>query len=615
MKRTIAFLAALVLLLTLHLPVQAAEATIDTERTGSITLYKYDLTSATGNGVPVSSFVATGETNSAAESTLADYAICGVQFTYLKVAEVVNLTTTSVVGNSSVSLLYAMTIGDRTAALLSTIGLSYEDAYRTDESFCYFTSDVLNYAISAVMNHASAAKNDLENYVKSNGGTTLDETDAMGKAVASDLSLGLYLMVETYVPENVTCTVNPFFVSVPMTTSNGEKWLYDVTIYPKNETGKPTLEKTVREAMEDTGKKTDYTHMATASIGDEVEYEILSKLPTITSEATYLTVYTFVDTMSKGISYNRGDVTLNFYTDLLMQKEVAHWTEDDGKFSVQYDEDGEGSTMTITLTQEGLAEVNRTTTIYPSGSVCSGYSDCYLVIRYAATINNEAVLGDEANPNLVTLKWKRTNTAYYDILEDDCHVYSYGIDLLKQFHGANAQDADGNFSKVKFILRNETDDYFLSADLIDGVYYIRDHVEEKDATVFSPDAEGKILIRGLEDDIYRLKEIATDHGYQLLAEEVKIEIIVSESAAICDVCGRSLLTATAKVTDQEVTMEADGASSQAFVPLTIINNHGFDLPPTGSQGTWFLSILGIAGMAVCGVLLALLLKKRKQNTA
>ena len=129
MKRTIAFLAALVLLLTLHLPVQAAEATIDTERTGSITLYKYDLSFATGNGVPVSSFVATGETNSAAESALADYAICGVQFTYLKVAEVVNLTTTSVVGNSSVSLLYAMTIGDRTAALLSTIGLSYEDAY------------------------------------------------------------------------------------------------------------------------------------------------------------------------------------------------------------------------------------------------------------------------------------------------------------------------------------------------------------------------------------------------------------------------------------------------------------------------------------------------------
>lgn len=294
---------------------------------------------------------------------------------------------------------------------------------------------------------------------------------------------------------------------------------------------------------------------------------------------------------------------------------LAHWTEDDGKFSVQYDEDGEGSTMTITLTQEGLAEVNRTTTIYPSGSVCSGYSDCYLVIRYAATINNEAVLGDEANPNLVTLKWKRTNTAYYDILEDDCHVYSYGIDLLKQFHGANDQDADGNFSKVKFILRNETDDYFLSADLIDGVYYIRDHVEEKDATVFSPDAEGKILIRGLEDDIYRLKEIATDYGYQLLAEEVKIEIIASESAAICNVCGRSLLTATAKVTDQEVIMEADGASAQAFVPLTIINNHGFDLPPTGSQGTWFLSILGIAGMAVCGVLLALLLKKRKQNTA
>ena len=44
-------------------------------------------------------------------------------------------------------------------------------------------------------------------------------------------------------PENVISTCNPFFVSLPMTTMDGKNWNYDVTVYPKNQTGNPTLEK------------------------------------------------------------------------------------------------------------------------------------------------------------------------------------------------------------------------------------------------------------------------------------------------------------------------------------------------------------------------------------
>ena len=82
-------------------------------------------------------------------------------------------------------------------------------------------------------------------------------------------------------------------------------WVYDVTVYPKNQTGDPTLEKTLREQAADTGKNngtsgiTDgFAHTGTASGGDTVEYQIISTLPAITSESTYLTTYTFVDTLS-----------------------------------------------------------------------------------------------------------------------------------------------------------------------------------------------------------------------------------------------------------------------------------------------------------------------------
>ena len=617
MKKTIALLAAAVLLLTLIVPAYAAGVTIDTSKTGSFTIYKYDMTTATGNGINLSSFVADGERDSAAEAALAPYAIQGVKFTYLKVADVGNLTTQPEDGKADVSLLYAMPATNKTAALLNALGLSYQDAYTSEGTNYYFTSDVLNAAVRNVMSDSTAAKNTLESYIKANGGTTLAETDANGRTTATGLPLGLYLIVETYVPENVTCTVNPFFVSVPMTTVDGAEWMYDITLYPKNETGNPTLEKTVRESREDTGKIDSYEHTATASIGDVVDYQIVSKLPTITSAASYLMTYTYVDTLSKGITYNKQDVTVSFYSDAALENEITSWTEEDGKFTVTYGTSGDSTTMTVAMTADGLNEINSAKTVYPAaGSVASGYADCYMVVRYSCTINADAVLGDAGNPNEVTLEWRRTNSDYYDTLKDDCHVYTYGLDLSKKFHDEKDADADGNFANVKFVLRNDTDGYFVSAELGDGIYYVTDHLaDEKDATVFVPDADGKIIIRGLEDDVYYLKETATDKGYQLLAEEIKIEITVAESSSICTVCGKALLTATAKVSDKTVTMLADDTSVNALVPLTIINNHGFDLPPTGAQGTWLLSVFGIIGMVACGSAIILMLKKRSKNAA
>ncbi len=617
MKKTISLLVALVMLLALAVPAFAAGATINYDQTGSLTLYKYDMTSATGNGVELSSFVATGVKDNTAETALAPYAIQGVKFSYLKVADISNQTTAPEEGKADVSLLYGMVANDKTAALLTALGLSYDDAYTNDGTTYYFTSDKLNHAVNAVMSDSTAAKNVLENYIKANGGMTMDETDANGYTSASDLPLGLYLIVETYVPENVTCTVNPFFVSLPMTTVDGTEWMYDVTLYPKNETGNPTLEKTVRENAEDTGKTEEYAHTATASIGDVVDYQIVSKLPTVTSEASYLTTYTYVDTLSKGIAYNKEDVTISYYTDAALTREITSWTEADGKFTVTYGTAAnDATTMTIAMTADGLREINASKTVYPAGSVASGYSTCYMVINYSATVNNDAVLGDSGNPNEVELTWKRTNTAYYDTLKDDCHVYTYGIDLLKKFHDENDTDADGNFANVKFVLRNDTDTYFVAADLIDGVYYAKDHVaEETDATVFVPDEDGKIIVKGLENDVYYIKETATDSGYQLLADEIKVEIVAAESDTLCGVCGKALLTASAKVNDQDVTMLEDNNSVNALAPLTIINNHDFDMPRTGANGTWLLSILGIVGMAACAVALIVLLRKKHGQDA
>ena len=69
------------------------------------------------------------------------------------------------------------------------------------------------------------------------------KTNANGMVQFTDLSVGLYLVVETSKPATVTEPVAPFLVSIPMTrvttdTNAQKQWLYDVVVYPKNSTHK-----------------------------------------------------------------------------------------------------------------------------------------------------------------------------------------------------------------------------------------------------------------------------------------------------------------------------------------------------------------------------------------
>ena len=563
--------------------------TIDPTKEASLSIYKYDITKAGNDGAwDAESYVSTGLHDDAVIDKLSKYAIQGVEFTYLRIADI-TMNNEVVDGQRQVGVLYGFDSSDRSTAVLSAIGLTGADAHKTENGVNYFTSDVLNNKLSTALTaNATTVKNALEAAVK-NGGVAMTETDATGHASADQMEQGVYLVVETCVPENVTSTCNPFFVSLPMTTIDGAAWNYDVTVYPKNQTGNPTLDKTVREAKNSTGKNTGsltdigdgYAHAATASVGDTVDYQIISNLPAITSKATSLSEYTYVDTLSKGIRYNKNDVVIEFFKDAGCTDKIATWDESSGKFAVAYDD--AANTMTIRMTETGLSEINEAATVY-TDSVTRGYSDCTMRITYAATLTADAKMGDTDNPNEVVLTWKRTNTTYFDTLKDCCHVYTYGIDVLKQF-----SDNGGNLRNVKFRLHNDIDDCYIIADLKSGVYYAKGFAEKKaDATTFVPNSSGHIVVKGLEDDAYSLTEIATDKGYVLLKEAVKIAIKTAENGQ-CEKCGTKLLTASATVNGKDVTM-SDG---NAIVPLTVVNNPGFNLPKTGGYGTWMFTIGGV----------------------
>ena len=583
-----------------------AEPTIDPAKKTSLSIYKYDITTASAEGAwDTESYVSTGLHDDAVVDKLAKYAIQGVEFTYLRVADVA-MSNEMVDGQRKVGVLYGFDNSDRSNAVLSAIGLTAADAHKSENNINYFTSDVLNNNLSvALAANATTIKNALEAAVK-NGGVAMTETDATGHTSASEMEQGLYLVVETRVPENVTSTCNPFFVSLPMTTIDGAAWNYDVTVYPKNQTGNPDLEKTVREAKNSTGKNTGsltdikdgYAHTATASVGDTVDYQIISTLPTITSKASALSEYTYVDTLSRGIRYNKNDVVIEFFKDAGCTDKIAIWAVNSGKFTVGYDDTA--NTMTIRMTESGLSEINEAATVY-TDSVKRGYSDCTMRITYAAALTADAKMGDTDNPNEVVLTWKRTNTTYFDTLKDCCHVYTYGIDVLKQF-----SDNGGNVRNVKFRLHNDTDDCYIIAEQKDGVYYAKGFTAKKaDATTFVPNSSGHIVVKGLEDDAYSLTEIATDKGYVLLKDAVKI-VIKTAASGQCEQCGTKLLTASATVNGKDVTM-TDG---NAIVPLTVVNNPGFDLPKTGGYGTWMFTV---GGVALLGAAAFIVIRSRKHR--
>lgn len=685
----------LALTLCLSFPVAASARSVDDPRDGvlidedalgSLTLYKYDLTNAEKDGVWDSSYVSTGvydETGvnnvlgGATQSDLGNgevsygYAIKGVEFSYLKIADIVQFTESEADSRTDnhVEVLYGI---DKVkgADFLKALSLEngakrYTNADHLNANQYFYQSDVLIDALAADLEaNSTVVKNALEKYMAANGGVAMPLTDSYGKTSASDLELGLYLLVETKVPEMVTSTTDPFLVSVPMTTVNGTNaenggttWIYDITLYPKNLTGIPALEKTLRENKNDTGKnggsasdiKDGFAHTGTASSGDVLDYQIISTLPSITSESTYLSCYTFVDTLSKGLSYTKGDVVLEFFTDAACTDLITTWKEADGFFSVAYNTDATGEgVMTIEMTERGLAEINTSKAVYAGATmVNSGFSDCTVRITYTAKMDsdNSVIFGDNGNDNKVVLTWKRTSENYFDTLVDDCHVFTYGIDLTKMF-----SDGKGNFQNVQFMVKNDTDNYFVRAELNEeeGIYYVVDHTNMADeATLFTPvesgDKPGKIIIKGLEDDTYTITEIRTDNGYVLLKDDIEITISQAETTDLCDIyesdvlgliqndpryaeiikdtgdlknmpqkhLEHHLLTASATVDGNKVTMLVDNGRENAEAPLTVVNTRGFDLPETGDNGTLMFTVFGILIMA--GAAGVLYIATRKKN--
>ena len=157
---------------------------IDTTKTGSITIHKYTEGTATGTA-------ASGKED-ASQVPAGAVPIKDVGFTIYKVQDAAKLA----------------------------------DYYSTNPESLPAVSEYYTGSGKNVQLKAGVADNKVGDEVK---------TDVNGVAEFKNLALGLYLVVETTSPAIVTGPCDPFLISVPMTT-DGDDWLYNVHVYPKNST-------------------------------------------------------------------------------------------------------------------------------------------------------------------------------------------------------------------------------------------------------------------------------------------------------------------------------------------------------------------------------------------
>lgn len=187
-------------------------STIDTGKEGSITIYKRSMTSE----LPTEP-AGNGETT----TTTAGEPLENVGFTIYQVMDAGEL----------VKYYDGITKGN---------AVTYKDYFDSDAEFT-----------------ASTLKDNVKSKeVKGlNGEPGEKKTNVDGKVEFTGLKVGLYLVIETTLPQAVTKKADPFLVSIPMTrigadeneteNPNNKVWMYDVTVYPKNSIaqGDVTLEK------------------------------------------------------------------------------------------------------------------------------------------------------------------------------------------------------------------------------------------------------------------------------------------------------------------------------------------------------------------------------------
>lgn len=380
----------------------------------------------------------------------------------------------------------------------------------------------------------------------------------------------------------------------------------------------PTVEKKIVSDAD--GKEYD---AADSHVGQNVTYNIYG---TVAQDFDTYDSYSYIfsDNVSKGLSVNASSVKVYMYSNKdAAKKDLARksGTEVTSYFksnlSTTANEDGSHDLTVTAKTSDGAKGLK---SINVNGVKAT--KDSCFVVTYTAQINADAVIGNEGNPNTVTLTY--SNNPHSEgtgvTVPDKVRDFTYKLNLVKVDQGTEKALAGATFTiKVKSTDGDtDTAGKFVKSD---GTL-----TSSEDEAKITTGTDGTISIKGLDAGTYEVHEVSAPSGYSTVSDftfQIK-PTIDTDAQKITKL--ENILTTTdgdhvkAGTLDSNSTKgdnvlditENSGATDLNTVNITVGDKKSVGLPLTGQAG---VTLTWVAGGLVLAFGVSRVVRNRRENDA
>lgn len=444
--------------------------------------------------------------------------------------------------------------------------------------------------------------------------TLITSTDT--GSISQNVQQGYYLIVQS-----VASDKNAYSMILVSTADSAEGGL---TVSLKRNV--PTLEKKVKDIndskVDDVTTNGDWQDSADYDLGDKVPFQLTGTMPqNIAAYSTYK--YVFHDSLSKGLTLDEDSIKV-YVKNGDTETELAKATEGASGYTVTTSND---STPAVNSTEKteftgatnfsvSFADL-KTARAAGNGTITLD-KDSKIIVRYTATVNENAVIGSKGNPNEANLEFSN-NPNYSGETQptgttpnDRVIVFTYEVDINKIDDSAAKKPLSG----AKFKLEKKVPDLYTEGaqkgqqktDASGNKLYKWEQIggeiaatEVKDgSTVKSYTAP---FLR-VDDGTYRLTETVAPTGYTPIAPK-EFTITASHDTNSVD----PKLTSF-KLTGLTTSAIEQNTNPSGIASADIVNTKGTGLPSTGGMGTVLLYVAGIAVFVLAGATLVMALRRR-----
>lgn len=455
---------------------------------------------------------------------------------------------------------------------LGTVNSETGELDSTGKVAYYVTSETEATALQSLkVKNASNEDVSLFTVTPTTGGNRWNVSLAYADASAAQIAEALYTIKDNFPNQTVTrdgandveienVAKGYYLITSSLGSKLAVQTLGEVTIKEKNTY--PTADKKQGDISDSYSDE-----KASVQVGDTIYYSIEVNVPATANGDIIIT-----DTMSTGLTYD--DTT------------GLTWAVDSGSIT-------ENTDYEIVTTPDPTTATWQVK-IHPTANTLGRT----ITITYQATVNKDA-LTDSDKKNEAILKY--SNYEQKDTVEFE----TYATGMIK-YDGDKAEvvndivqlksNQTGTYllPDAEFKLQVKIGDEWVDMDVYQENGYYRPMNGDETAATIKSDANGEIIIRGLDSDKeYQLVETkAPSDGYNLATSPVTLTLTLDSKAGVT-------ITEDASETVTKLSAASVGK---------LENNKGTQLPSTGGIGTTILYIVG--GILVVGAAVLLITRRR-----